>query len=94
MTKDGNLGYHMTPALGDSWSHACSTRVILDFCNKETFEAVNKGSKGQHMAKNISLCNEPIHKYRRLTMVKSPRYETPSEPAIFRITSDGIRDAL
>ena len=84
----------MTPALGDSWSHACSTRVILDFCSRTILEEAATGDKGQQMMKKLSLQNEPCHKYRSLTMVKSPRYKTPTQPAIFRITTDGIRDAL
>ena len=91
MTREDS-GYYMTPALGDSWSHACSTRVILDFCSKIILEGA--GDKGQQMMKKLSTQNEPYHKYRSLTMVKSPRYKSPTQSAIFRITSDGIRDAL
>ena len=84
----------MTPALGDSWSHACSSRVILNFCDRHTLEETVKGEKGRQLLKNISLQNEPCNKYRSLTMIKSPKYKTPSQRAIFRITLDGIRDAI
>ena len=83
----------MTPALGDSWSHACSTRVIMNFCSRKTLEESVKGERGRQLLYNISLQNEHCHKYRSLTMIKSPRYKTPSQTAIFRVTSDGIRDA-
>ena len=84
----------MTPALGDSWLHACSTRIVLDFCSRDTFKEAAKSDKDQHMIRKLSSPNEAYHKYRSLKMVKSPKYQTPTQSAIFRITVDGIRDAF
>ena len=94
MITGNDPGYFMTPALGDSWSHACSSRVILSFCSRKILEETVKGDKGRQLLKNISMQNEPCHKYRSLTMIKSPRCKTPSQSAIFRVTADGIRDAV
>ena len=85
----------MTPALGDSWSHACSTSIIMDFCNKSVLEeVVNSDEAARQLMRNIAFQNETYHKYRFLSMVKSPRHQTPTVPAVFRVTPEGIRDAF
>lgn len=90
----GDDNFYMTPALGDSWAHACSSRIILDFCNRKRIEESDKDEKFMQLLKSIAIHNEPYHKYRTLTLVKSPRHKTPTQFALFRITPDGIRDAL
>ena len=87
--------YILTPALGDSWSHACSTRIIMDFLNKSTLdEVINFDEKARQLMRNIAYQNESYHKYKCLYMVKSPKHKTPTTPAVFRVTSEGIRDAF
>ena len=90
-----NNSFFLTPALGDSWSHACSTRIIMDFCNKSVLEeVVSSDEKGRQLLKSLVLQNEPFHKYKFLSMLKSPKHSTPTKPAILRVTSEGIRDAF
>ena len=90
-----NSSYFLTPALGDSWAHACSTRIIMDFCSKGVLEeAVASDEKGRQLLRSIALQNEPYHKYKFLSMIKSSKHKTPTKPAIFRVTSEGIRDAF
>merc|ERR1712126_141359 len=84
----------LTPALGDSWSQSCSTRVMMDFCNKSILEeVVNYDEKARQLMRNIAFKNEPYHRYKYLFMVKSPKHKTPTISAVFRVTSEGIRDA-
>ena len=60
-----NSNFILTPALGDSWSHACSTRVIMDFCNKSILEeVVNYDEKAWQLMRNIAFKNEPYHRYK------------------------------
>ena len=67
----------------------------MDFCNKSILEeVVNYDEKARQLMRNIAFKNEPYHRYKYLSMVKSSKHKTPTIPAVFRVTSEGIRDAF
>ena len=67
----------------------------MDFCNKSILEeVVDYDEKARQLMRNIAFKNESYHRYKYLSMVKSPKHKTPTLPAVFRVTSEGIRDAF
>ncbi|CAN6465315.1 unnamed protein product [Victoria cruziana] len=43
-SKFANGTFHLTPALGESWSHACTNRIILYWNGSERFAFIGKSS--------------------------------------------------
>jgi len=67
---NGDNGSELIPALGESWSHSCSTSLQLDFVKMETFQ--NK----RNILRELKVVKSPIVKY------PSKTYFTISEKGI------------
>lgn len=73
----GDAGAHLVPALGDSWGHACTHRILLE---DRTSRRSGQMGNGQ----------QPRRTERMASILKSPFL--PTERAFFQITGDGVRD--
>lgn len=71
-------GYKLTPALGESWAHSVTTRLILSYPrdNNKCCSSSNQGNDAP-----------PV---RRCSLVKSPH--KPNGHAFYTILEQGVRD--
>ena len=80
ISKDNELGLEigeLIPALGESWSHACSNCVLLEYVQPKTATAVQIENSKRVV--------------RSLKLIKSSNVACNGH-ALYCITSDGVRD--
>jgi len=73
----GDIG-QLIPALGDAWTHCCSTQVMLDFYNTNTDPT--KKNTNKRVVRSLKITKSPFAKC--------------TERAVYCITSDGVRDTV
>lgn len=74
--SDRHKSSHLIPALGESWGHAPTHRLLLHW------------GKTPHSGKRAS--NESLCSSRLATIFKSP--SRPEQSVAYRVTSGGVRD--
>jgi RecA/RadA recombinase len=88
-TNNGTFLSTHVPALGESWAHSTTTRVLLK--NDEFFVSTTPQEEDDNdISRKPGLGQPQVRQERSCVLVKSPN--RPPGSAIFQITQDGIRD--
>ncbi|KAL7453085.1 hypothetical protein ACHAWC_006230 [Mediolabrus comicus] len=74
-----NGGMKLVPALGESWAHSVTSRLIIDFYNRHVPNNGGLNSHGDGVMDEVRTCS----------LIKSPH--KPNGTALFTITDKGIR---
>jgi RecA/RadA recombinase len=80
--NNNNISGSVTPALGESWAHSTTTRLLLMFDHDSSSSTATQENGEYHLQNQRRICK----------LVKSPHKAAGT--ASFRVTEFGLRDVI